>query len=340
MSKHEPLEALARSYDREDASQRGEPDPWKDAEDDAEWVSERLACAQVAEAAYLAAARSTVPEAGKAVVKSLVWEQPENKSIWYAVTPIYRYRIFAYEAGDFSWGAEGAPGVSGGTSSLEAAKAAAQADFEQRILSALASVAPSGAEPVAWRRERDGHLIDQPRLGYAPLYAVHKDGCEHSHSPVWLCNCPRPAPQEVPAEDVAKLVERLNDKHAEWQKQCDGWVDSARASGSDIADDIDHLRDTVYGEAAAALTSLSAERDHYAASELAGVEKARELFKRLDASEAEASALRRKLEGARKALSEALVAMKLAAALPGVSDEYDFAPAIDTATRTLLGASE
>lgn len=61
----EPLEALARAYDREDASQRGEPDPWKDAEDDAELVSERLSCAQVAEAAYLAA--RSAPEAGKAV---------------------------------------------------------------------------------------------------------------------------------------------------------------------------------------------------------------------------------------------------------------------------------
>jgi len=35
----------------------------------------------------------------------------------------------------------------------------------------------------------------------------------------------------------------------------------------------------------------------------------------------------------REALGTALVAMKIAAALPGVSDEYDLAPAIDAATK-------
>ena len=42
------LLAFARAYDREDAAQMGEPDPWIDGKDDPEWVSERLACASAA----------------------------------------------------------------------------------------------------------------------------------------------------------------------------------------------------------------------------------------------------------------------------------------------------
>ncbi|OBQ68944.1 hypothetical protein EFV37_29340 [Mesorhizobium loti] len=42
------LEALARAYDREDASQRGEPDPWDDGAEDPIWRAERLACAKAA----------------------------------------------------------------------------------------------------------------------------------------------------------------------------------------------------------------------------------------------------------------------------------------------------
>lgn len=113
----EPLEALARAYDREDASQRGEPDPWKDAEDDAEWVSERLACAQVAEAAYLAAARSA-PEAGKAVA----WGLLQLGNVIEATTDPMRRE---------AW-------VRGGNKFVDLVPAS----------SALASVAQSGAEPA------------------------------------------------------------------------------------------------------------------------------------------------------------------------------------------------
>lgn len=43
------------------------------------------------------------------------------------------------------------------------------------------------------------------------------------------------------------------------------------------------------------------------------------------------------LECLRTALQKALVAMKLASALPGVADEYDFDPAIRSAMRALRG---
>jgi len=36
------LLAMCKAHDREEAAQRGEPDPWLDAEDDGEFVNERL----------------------------------------------------------------------------------------------------------------------------------------------------------------------------------------------------------------------------------------------------------------------------------------------------------
>jgi hypothetical protein len=64
----EALRALAQAYDREDAAQRGEPDPWMlddpgDIGDSDMWVSERLACARVASEAFLSALAPVVPAA-------------------------------------------------------------------------------------------------------------------------------------------------------------------------------------------------------------------------------------------------------------------------------------
>lgn len=48
-------EALARAYDREDAAQRGETDPWSiGIDDDPEWVADRIACARAGLAALTA----------------------------------------------------------------------------------------------------------------------------------------------------------------------------------------------------------------------------------------------------------------------------------------------
>lgn len=66
------LKALARAYDREDASQRGEPDPWDSAVGDAEWEQERLACAQVGATAYLAALPEPAPE--PTPVQPVAWQ--------------------------------------------------------------------------------------------------------------------------------------------------------------------------------------------------------------------------------------------------------------------------
>lgn len=54
------LRALAQAYDKEDAAQRGEPDPWNlddpgDIGDSENWIAERIACAEAGITAYRAA---------------------------------------------------------------------------------------------------------------------------------------------------------------------------------------------------------------------------------------------------------------------------------------------
>lgn len=64
------LMALAHAYDKEDAAQRGEADPWKSElwdpgheENYPEWVAERIACAEAGAAAFLGASREPAPVA-------------------------------------------------------------------------------------------------------------------------------------------------------------------------------------------------------------------------------------------------------------------------------------
>jgi hypothetical protein len=95
----------------------------------------------------LYAARSA-PEAGKAVVKPLEWESERTLHIadWLAGTYIISTRIDG--SAILKKSIYGKDPERTECASFQAAKAAAQADFEQRILSALASVVPSGAEPT------------------------------------------------------------------------------------------------------------------------------------------------------------------------------------------------
>lgn len=120
------LEAFARAYDREDASQRGEPDPWQDGKDDAVWVAERLACAKAALSSLEAAAPSEEPVAYIARGED---DMPER--IW---------------AGDFN--AEGfghcVAGMQGGL-------------YAEYVRADLAS--PAGA-PVAWTGHQLAKLND------------------------------------------------------------------------------------------------------------------------------------------------------------------------------------
>lgn len=154
--------------------------------------SNNLGAGQLAEALmpFLSAARSA-PEAGKAVVKPLEWQNYTAAcSFGYYSIQLFKpgayLRLNSREVGMFA--------------DEEAAIAAAQADYEQRILSALASVAPSGAEPIG--------CVDRFRQKYADAktHAINTL-IEKGWTPVYA------APQAIPAEDVSKLVERLNSAH-------------------------------------------------------------------------------------------------------------------------------
>jgi len=229
MSKHKPLEALARAFDKEDAAQRGEPDPWKDAEDDAEWVSERLACAHVAAEAYLAA-RSTVPEAGKAV------DEFCGHGALRVACP------YCKTTANFS----------------------------------IASVpAPSGAEPTAdqeLQEVADGAWGDGPMRRRAAFVEIERRATVERAKAA--------APQAVPAEDVAKLVERLN-SIAEDQREY--------GSGSTVIPD-------ALTEAAAALTSLSARLATAETARYVAATNYLDLVKYKEHLKAEATSLRREVD--------------------------------------------
>ena len=51
------------------------------------------------------------------------------------------------------------------------------------------------------------------------------------------------------------LIERLRERDAVWQKQCDGWVENWKSIGGMDADEAVRLRRTVYAEAADALAA-------------------------------------------------------------------------------------
>ncbi|RUV07993.1 hypothetical protein EOA79_02580 [Mesorhizobium sp. M1A.F.Ca.IN.020.03.2.1] len=134
-----------------------------------EWHAPKLYRAAID--AYRRAARSA-PEAGKAVVKPLEWHEPSSKNnhCWTADSQFGTYSVVNedgwYACRDeaprdfyFEWSWRDMS-----RDNLLTAQAACQADYERRILSALASVpAPSGAEPVVPLAEKSTQTLDGPR---------------------------------------------------------------------------------------------------------------------------------------------------------------------------------
>lgn len=87
----------------------------------------------------LEAALSRSAEAGKPVVKGLEWYRPlGNSSLSRADTILGIYRVWTHFEANGEWFWDGGNGHETAATSEEAAKAAAQSDFETRILSALA----------------------------------------------------------------------------------------------------------------------------------------------------------------------------------------------------------
>jgi hypothetical protein len=212
--------------------------------------------------AYLAA-RSTVPEAGKAVV----WlpDPIGVNEIWQTV----------YDSLDLS-------------EDLRTECADEVSRAIAKTFSSPASVpAPSGAEPAPIRNDEFGFVefINQD----VPYIVREIDGhvailhdMETRAVIGYRVYDPAKA-RAVPADDIAGLVERLKDHY-----RTD--VGMASETGDDTA------------QAIAALTSLSAERDEAMAKLAVEVKGSSESYKLYLASEAEAASLRRKLEEAREAL--------------------------------------
>ncbi|RWN33449.1 hypothetical protein [Mesorhizobium sp.] len=167
-----PLEALARAYDQEDAAQRGEPDPWDyDDGNEAEkvWRSERITCAAVAIAAYERAGAALGTQPVPVVVKGLEWGTTSyGTPEVHTVVGVYRINNALNGGWSVVIGREILREESGreNFATVEAAQAAAQADYEARIRSALApaqavpgDMDPTTIEACAKIADAEGHKV-------------------------------------------------------------------------------------------------------------------------------------------------------------------------------------
>jgi hypothetical protein len=145
-------------------------------------------------------------------------------------------------------------------------------------------------EAVAWRVR----VNENGRVWY--IYTERLPYTPDDH--IKVLSEPEPlyaTPQAVPAGDVEEIIDRLNEKHATWQKLCDRWIAKGKADGMDIEDDFTALRKTTEGEAADALARIAEERNAYI--------KACDDYERdLKRSEAEATSLRSIIGECAKAL--------------------------------------
>lgn len=146
------LEAFARAYDQEEAACMGEPSPWVSADEDGddEWKAERIVAARAGIEAYQAAL--SAPQVGaESVVKPLEWmqaDQSDQRVLTFRAESICGpYVVWGYLGGGWSW-SNLLRGAGHTLSDERAAKFAAQADYNRRILSALASP-PASVTPAA-----------------------------------------------------------------------------------------------------------------------------------------------------------------------------------------------
>lgn len=176
-----------------------------------------------------------------------------------------------------------------------------------------------GEEPVAWREVLQA-MLDH----YGPPASV-ADMCEYDH-------------------DHRRLIERLRAAYTAWNNPPSDGLPGGAGVVLEAADELSRLR--VERDRCHARLEI----DHHfvmvgddklerreipledRANEVDGIE-ARDCT--IAIQDEQIARLRGREEEYRKALETALVAMKLAAALPGVADEYDFAPAIEAAASAI-----
>ncbi|TIN83063.1 hypothetical protein [Mesorhizobium sp.] len=287
----------------------------------------------------LLAARSA-PEAGKVVVKPLEWHEPSSKNnhCWTADSPFGTYSVVNedgwYACRDeaprdfyFEWSWRDMS-----RDNLLTAQAACQADYEQRILSALASApAPAGAEPARavpqWysdyigRAKTDAQIEEELLSHAAKAVDTLTDDNWHTEAAVVRDLAVALTSLSVERDALAKKVQAFRD---------DGLVQAAMVRQGALQEELDEAREanrklhrrvqkfegaeTSFRMSFASwakvlfraestperrpdFESWQREIDKEFASGRAEAAEAR-----ATASEAEASDLRRKLEEARKAL--------------------------------------
>ncbi|WP_199091584.1 TFIIB-type zinc ribbon-containing protein [Bosea sp. ASV33] len=94
-------------------------------------------------------APAPAPSGSGGRVKPLEWQPTSSGFCWHAASAVGRYFIEERHS-DFRWNVEGWPGE-WAVNTLDEAKAAAQADYEARIRSALANDASPRGEAVVWQ---------------------------------------------------------------------------------------------------------------------------------------------------------------------------------------------
>ena len=158
---------------------------------------------------YRASISSRSAEAGKPVVGVLVWRKPlTSNSLSRTNSIIGAYRVWTHHEANGQWFWQLEDGEEHVVGSEAEGKAAAQADYEARILSALSM--PADIEPVAWHRcksfmhhfvlgaERPANNTSNPNE-WTPLYAAQVADRE---------------PVSVP--DIERLAQSLTDMITEW----------------------------------------------------------------------------------------------------------------------------
>lgn len=172
-------------------------------------------------------------QAAEVAIKPLAWRDGDGAYAFSEITQ-KNYSI-AFEEGKYwaAWDARLRP-----FDTLDAAKAAAQSDYETRIRSALVDVPAVESEPVAWMREmrmQNPSLPHRVELGRdADLVKMWR----HSEHTVSLTPLYAHAPRSLPNEEIeidADLLARCKEI-VEWKRTGKLPGDHLRRRGQSIAD--------------------------------------------------------------------------------------------------------
>ena len=138
---------------------------------------------QIREAAQWALDRLAEPPA--VTVKPLVWVKHPAKDIWRAIVGFGVYKVFgvSFPSWDFYSWSDAKDKISKPSETIEAAKAAAQADYEARILAAIdarpaSEVRDEALEEAAKEAETEGWCQQKPMVRFSEREEGSRDCAE------------------------------------------------------------------------------------------------------------------------------------------------------------------